>query len=235
MMYPYEYTDSYDQGKIDVMRDTDGYPFVIHSGKRLYLPNGWSREKCQRYYNNLRIEQDKDCTHCYFTDPKRYPDEKDIVADIGAAEGIFGLDVIDRIKMLYLFEGDEKWNIPLSRTFEPWKEKVVIVNKFLSDRDQDNHVSLDNFFAEKDVTYIKADIEGDEEIMLRGAVRLLDSGIKALICIYHKPGDESSLKEIMTDHGFSVEINPGYLLMTNVDGLFRNRYLRHGVLFAHKE
>ena len=57
--------------------------------------------------------------------------------------------------------------------------------------------------------------------MLKGALRLLDSGIrKALICTYHKADDESRLKEIMTGHCFHVEINPGYLLMTNVDHLY---------------
>ena len=51
------------------------------------------------------------------------------------------------------------------------------------------------------MTYIKADIEGAEGKMLKGAGRSLDSGIKkALICVYHRTGDEDRLKKIMEDH-----------------------------------
>ena len=236
VMYPYPYAKKYDQNAVKVMQDEEGYPFVIHRGKRMYLQKGWSREKCQRYYNNLRIEQDKKCTHRYLTGPARYPDKDDIVADMGSAEGIFGLDVIEGIKKLYLFEGDKNWIVPLRKTFMPWKDKVVIVNKYLSDKSLDDHISLDDHFIDEDVTYIKADIEGSETEMLKGAERLLDQGIKkALICVYHKAEDEAGIKKIMEDHGFDVDINPGYLVMTNPDKLFADQYLRHGVLFARKK
>lgn len=236
VMYPYEYTKKYNFRTINVMWDTDGYPFVLHSEKKLYLKKGWSKEKCQKYYNNLRIEQDEKCTHKYLVDSLRYPDKDDVAADLGAAEGIFGLDIIDNVKELYLFECDEDWNEPLRKTFLPWKDKVIIVNKYLSDSTHDNYVTLDDFFNGKKVTYIKADIEGNEIRMLQGAVRLLESEIKkAFICIYHNSGDESKIKKIMEDSGFCIKINSGYLLMTNVDNIFQNQYLRHGVLFAYKE
>ncbi|MCR5251561.1 MAG: FkbM family methyltransferase [Lachnospiraceae bacterium] len=236
VMYPYPYAKKYDQNAVRVMRDEEGYPFVMHGGKRMYLQKGWSREKCQRYYNNLRIEQDKKCTHRYLTSPERFPGEEDVVADMGAAEGIFGLDVIERIKKIYLFEGDRDWSVPLRKTFMPWKDKVVIVEKYLSDRSREDHVSLDDFFPEEDVTYVKADIEGSEIKMLRGAERLLQQGIKkALLCVYHKTTDEADIRAIMEDHGFAVEVNPGYLVMTNPDKLFADQYLRHGVLFARKK
>lgn len=234
-MYPYEYTRKYEMESIDVFRDEDGYPFVMHSEKRLYLIKGWSKEKCQSYYNNLRIEQDIECTHKYLLDERRYPNEEDIVADIGTAEGIFGLDVIDLVKKLYLFEGDEDWIIPLNKTFSLWKHKVCIVNKYVSDSNGDNCVSLDGYFTDENVTYIKADIEGSEQEMLKGADRLLSDGIKkALICTYHKTDDEIEIKELMEKYGFDININSGYLLMTNVDNLLSGKYLRRGVLFAQK-
>ena len=236
VMYPYDYMSKYDQDKVEVMWDEDDHPYVIHSGKRLYLQKGWTKEKCSRYYNNLRIEQDKECTHKYLTEGDRYPDKDDIVADLGAAEGIFALDVIECIKKLFLFEGDEAWIIPLTKTFEPWKDKVVIVKKYVSDIELGDQVSLDDYFKDEKVTYIKADIEGSEEKMLQGASRLLDQDIKkALICTYHKEDDEVKLKEIMKENGFDVSINPGYLVMTNVDDIFRGRYLRRGVMFAQKD
>lgn len=236
VMYPYEYTKKYDLKEINVMWDSDGYPFVIHSEKKLYLKKWWSKEKCQKYYNNLKIEQDNECAHKYLINSMRYPDKDDVVADLGAAEGIFCLDIIDKVKQIYLFECDEDWNEPLRKTFLPWKEKVIIVNKYLSNSNHDKYITLDNYFSENKVTYIKADIEGDEVRMLEGAESLLNSTIKkALICTYHKFDDEIKIKEIMKNHGFKVEINTGYLFMSNVDNIFQNQYLRHGVLFAYKE
>ena len=45
----------------------------------------------------------------------------DIAVDAGAAEGIWSLDIIDKIKELYLFECDDDCIEPLRATFAPWK------------------------------------------------------------------------------------------------------------------
>jgi len=51
----------------------------------------------------------------------------------------------------------------------PWKEKVVIVNKFISNTTEDNHITLDDFLAGNKIDFIKADIEGAERKLLKGA------------------------------------------------------------------
>ncbi|GMO29781.1 MAG: hypothetical protein Ta2B_10740 [Termitinemataceae bacterium] len=46
--------------------------------------------------------------------------------------------------------------------------KVVIVNKYVSNITDNNTVTLDDFFCDKEVDIIKADIEGAEKLMLEG-------------------------------------------------------------------
>lgn len=153
---------------IKVMRDEDGYPYVHHFGERLYLKKRWDREECLKYYASIRSEQDGDSPHRYFNGHERYPDRQDIVADIGAAEGNFGLEVVGLCKKVYLFEYDDEWMMPLKKTFSKWGDKVEIIKKYVGETDDDARVRLDSFFADREVSFIKADIEGAEEEMLYG-------------------------------------------------------------------
>ena len=51
-------------------------------------------------------------------------------------------------------------------------------------------VSLDSFIKDKPVTFIKADIEGMEMDMLRGAINTIKTNKpKMALCVYHKPDD----------------------------------------------
>ena len=118
VVFPYSYTEKYEDMTVAVSRDNDGYPYVVHNGKKLFGPKEWSDEKWCSYYIGLLMEQDKKSPHCYLNSGVALR-KNDVVADIGAAEGIFALDIIDRVKKIYLFECDEKWKVPLSKTFTP--------------------------------------------------------------------------------------------------------------------
>ncbi len=72
--------------------------------------------------------------------------DNDILSDIGAAEGNFSLSVIDKVQHVYLFETDNDWIEALEKTFEPWKEKVSIIHKFVGNKDTDTCITLDSFF-----------------------------------------------------------------------------------------
>ena len=52
--------------------------------------------------------------------------------DVGAAEGFFALSVIEHVKEIILFECDVEWIKALEATFKPWKDKVFIINKYVS-------------------------------------------------------------------------------------------------------
>jgi FkbM family methyltransferase len=61
-------------------------------------------------------------------------------------------------------------------------------------------VRLDDMMCGKKVTYIKMDIEGSEEIALRGAVNVIqENRPKLAVCIYHKYNDITDLVGLVKD------------------------------------
>lgn len=118
-LLPYRFRDKYATMQVDSYVDEEGYPYVLHNGKKLFGPREWSPERMASYYIGLLIEQDAESPHRYLRDDVVLTAD-DVVADIGAAEGIFALDVIDRVRKVYLFECDKMWTVPLQKTFAPW-------------------------------------------------------------------------------------------------------------------
>ena len=233
--FPYSFVNYYDSKEIRIQKDEDGYPFVMHGDRRLFLKREWSEAQCQNYYNSLLMEQDEQSPHRYLKSQDRYPDRGDIVADIGAAEGIFGLDVIEKVKKLYLFEADNEWLVPLKKTFCNWEDKIEIISKYVSNEDGDNCISLNVFFKDRNITYLKADIEGAEELMLIGGEDVLREKVKkALICTYHRPNDEVLIKSFMEKCGFKTEYNDGYVLFIYNVKTFKPPYLRKCLLYGYK-
>jgi hypothetical protein len=240
-MYPYEFSRKYHVSDIGVFFDEAvRLPFVMHGenkDKRMYFPEKWDVELIRTYYNWLRIEQDKDCPHCYEADGFVVQDG-DVIADIGAAEGIYGLNYAEKAGKIYLFERDEKWIRALQETFKPYKEKVIIVNKYVSNINNDENVTLDSFFNGKRIDFIKADIEGMETQLLEGSSNILAGNVnlKLLLCAYHTKTDEMKIKEMLEGYGFKTEQSKGYMLW--IWGTFRGGlerpYIRRGVVRAMK-
>lgn len=126
---------------------SNGLFYVNHKGKRLYFKRELSKSAIKDLYRCLCIEQDKDSPHSYSFGEMSFQNE--IVADIGAAEGIWGLSLIESVKTLYLFECDEGWIEALNLTFSPWKEKVRIINKYVSDNSEGCMIRLDDYFMKR--------------------------------------------------------------------------------------
>ena len=153
---------------------------------------------------------------------------------MGAAEGNLALSVIEKVKRVYLFETDMEWIEALEATFAPWKEKVVIVNKFVSDKNEGNFISLDAFFRDKEkFTFLKVDAEGAEGDILNGSENLLTSspGLKIALCCYHKPTDDKIFSEYLSKRGYAVSFAKGYMIFKEN---FIPPYLRRGVLRSEK-
>lgn len=162
----------------NVLRDREKDLWFVYTpeGKKLYFKRGMSRKEAVRTYRSLEEEQDLHSPHYYFFDGLTLS-ENSVVADIGVAEGNFGLKIVDRVKELYLFECDAGWIEALEATFEPWKDKVHIVNRFVSDTTSSDTVRLDDFFRDKSVPHIlKLDVEGAEVAVLEGAAAFLKEG-----------------------------------------------------------
>lgn len=125
----------------------------------------------------------------------------DIVLDCGAAEGLFGLRIVDRSARVILVEPLGLFVRCLERTFAGL-DRATIVRAALSDRcgtalleengiaskigggmsgTPTEMITVDALCARLDLasTYVKADLEGWEPAMIRGARKLLSR---------HKPG-----------------------------------------------
>jgi hypothetical protein len=187
---------------------------VIHNGKKLFFAKR-DPNYIKVLYRSLLIEQDTNSPHRY-VDSYGELDGK-ILLDVGAAEGIFALDVIERVKKAYLFECEEEWLEPLEKTFQPWKEKVEFVHKYVSNVDNESCITLDTFAENNGVDnlFIKMDIEGEELNALLGAQKLLKNAKNAslAICTYHTDNDAETISNLLTSLGYQCEFTPGWLLV----------------------
>jgi hypothetical protein len=234
-IFPYSYTERYNFEDVVVYRDAENEMlYVLQDGKRLYFKKEWDTKQVQAYYNGLLIEQDSRSPHCYET-AEFHVLKGDVVVDAGVAEGNFALSVIEKVKRIYLFEIDETWISALEATFAPWKDKIVIVNKYVSDSDKENCVTLDTFLGNEKIDFIKADIEGAETQLLTGANAILSkqTPMKIILCTYHKHDDAKILNQMLIEKGFYTKFSKGYMIYEAYDKP-KPPYLRRGLIRATK-
>jgi hypothetical protein len=134
-VFPYHYIEKYNtkSKSITVYMDKEKkMRFVLYDNKRLYFKRSYDKDTVKACYNGLLMEQDIASPHRYESTDFRIC-EGDVVVDAGTAEGIFALSVVERAKELYLFESDKEWIAPLEATFAPWKNKVHVINNYISD------------------------------------------------------------------------------------------------------
>lgn len=234
-VFPYKFKDKYNHKKIKVYKDKNvGLYYIISENKRLYYYKLKKINKIQKYFNTLFIEQDIDSPHRYLTQNFNVKPHN-VVVDVGAAEGNFALSVVEKAKELYLFEPHHQWVQALRLTFQPWKEKVHIIQKFVSNKNDANNVSLDDFFQNKTINFLKIDAEGSEDQVLDGCKNILSEQkkIKVALCAYHQQNDEIQFSKRLKQYGFFVINSNGYMIFYD-DKNLREPYLRRGILRATK-
>jgi hypothetical protein len=234
--FPYDFCKKYKRENIHIIYDERNKMnyVVLFGNKRLYFKKKMSKKMSAEYINSMLTEQDKNSPHCYLSD-NFYVKNGDIVADVGAAEGFFALSIIDLAKKVYLFEPESEWIEPLKATFEPWKEKVEIIPKYISNINSKNTITLDCFFKDKELpTFIKADIEGFEEKLLIGSENIVNdsSTLSVILCTYHRQNDYENFHDFFVKRNFKVETSHGYMIF--IDNNFNYPYLRKGVIKAKK-
>ena len=212
--FPYPFTEKYNSNDVTVHYDRScGMNYVIHLGKKLYFPEYYPADFIKLYYTSLIVEQDSESPHFYFDYDSDFINGATLY-DVGAAEGIVSLSVIERVGKVYLFECDKGWIKALNKTFEPWKDKVFIFNKLVSNEQRKNTVCLDNYFeADDQLSILKLDVEGMEQAVLQGANLLLSStNVRAYVCTYHKTNDIYELDAFLKEYGFNNESSKGYMI-----------------------
>lgn len=233
-IFPYPFNENYPADKIEVFKDTsNGLKYVLQEGKKLYFKRRWNEARIKRAYSDLTREQDPESPHRYLTGSFTIG-SNDVLADIGAAEANFTLAVIDKIKKAYLFEYDREWAEALNATFAPWKDKVEIINKYVSDHDDESHIRFDTFYRKHpDLTFLKIDVDGAESIVLDSCNEVFKTPVpfKVALCTYHKNNDEKDFTLLLKNHGFSVTPSGGYMIHY-YDKKIKAPFLRRGLIRA---
>lgn len=234
-LIPYAFIEGYDASKISVNKDQDKQLFYVwHLGKRLFFPRDMDKENVQSLYNGLLIEQDQRSPHRYLTDDFNFH-SGDIVVDVGSAEGMLALELVEQAQRAFLFEPEERWLEALRATFEPYQEKVVIVNKRVSDRIGEIETTIDAYIRDADRgLFIKIDVEGAEAAVLAGASETLKKdNIQIVCCTYHQQDDAVKFETFFRELAFKTEFSTGYMLLRN-DVLLKPPFFRKGVIRAAK-
>ncbi|WP_395059658.1 hypothetical protein [Flavobacterium sp.] len=235
-VFPYEFSKKYKKGDINVYLDQSiGLKYVVHENKRLYFKRSMSTIGIKSLYQGLQLDQDPQSPHLYLTESFKLT-SKDVIADIGSAEGNFTLSNIEKVSKAYLFESDDEWIEALEATFRPWKEKVNIINKYVTDRDSDETISMNTFYnSNPDISFFKVDIEGEEQIFLNACAPLFKekNNFKIAICTYHKQNDCLDFTGQLSQMGFQVEHSNGFMLFV-FDNDIKEPYLRRGLIRAQK-
>jgi len=207
-----------------VAEDGD-YVLVYLNGleRPLYYPKEFAIGSLYQVIAELSYPQD---WHYYEIEQTRVA-PGDVVVDCGAAEGLFSLLAADRAAKVYAIEPMTRFVEAMRLTFSGF-DNVEVLPMALSDQEGTAHISergissalntsgdgapvevatLDTLFVERGipVSYIKADLEGYEFSMLKGARETIKKqSPKIAITTYHVAGHAESIAGYLTD------INPRY-------------------------
>lgn len=213
-MYCYPFYDEFINRKTDIFYDENVKLFYgIYNNNKMYLARRYDTEqKARMYFNSVVMEQDERSPHCYWN----YDNMRDVSGigiDVGAAEGIFGLKIIEHVKFLYILEMDKEWLEALNITFAPFNDKVKIINCFVGNDDKGLNCKLDTLFGSTTIDFIKMDIEGKELEALKGAKNLLKINCLSLcICSYHNADDNYLIKEFLVETGYKCIDSKGLVI-----------------------
>lgn len=212
--YPSAYMLEYKNMEVEIQFDAGKQlHYCLHNGRKLYFTSEFTRDRIVKLYRSLVTEQDSRSAHRYIEDYDALRGY--VLLDVGSAEGIFTLDNIDKIEHAYLFEAEPYWIDALKATFEPWKDKVTIVEKYVGDKTEGSFTTLDDFLQDKNFNrvFLKMDIEGAELEALQGASATMKKTpeMRLAVCTYHRPGDPERFEGLLKESGFQTSFSDGYL------------------------
>jgi len=156
----------------------------------------------------------------YYEIPQTAVTKDDVVADCGAAEGLFSLLIAHRCRKLFLIEPLPDFVNCLEKTFASFENTEILAcaisdaettatlspNGISSSLHRDDHGinvtvrTLDQLFFEKGipVSYIKMDLEGYDFLALKGAEKLIRRNKpKIAVTTYHHADHYSQISSLL--------------------------------------
>ena len=220
--------DSRAQKWIDRIEENDEFTVVHFSdiSHPLFWPSSEDKWSLWMLVNEQFYQND---WHHYET-PETPVEADDVVIDCGACEGLFSLRVADRCAEVHAIEPNPHFVTALEKTLEPFSN-ATIHKLALSDTAGPVQLSatwartrpgrtgnvavqaetLDHLFLEHEpsVSYLKADVEGHELLLLQGGERLIrQNKPKIAITVYHEENDYQEIIDFLHD------LNPSYQFRT---------------------
>ncbi len=234
-MYCYPFYDAYRNKNTPIyFDDKANMYFGIYEGKQMYFAQRLNTEqKARAYFNAVIMEQDIRSPHCYWNDAKMCR-MSGIGVDVGAAEGIFALKIIDQIDFIYLIEADEQWVEALKYTFAPYRDKVDIIKKYAGNKDCEDTIKLDTLLKGKKVDFMKLDIEGMELEALKGSEEIILTNKAVLaVCVYHHEKDNEQISSWLKEREYQTSNSSGLVVCQGDWELENNETdFRKALLFA---
>ena len=228
---------SFEAAKQDylVYRDQENHPYILFENKRMYFPDNYKFFKVdgKEFIDDILYEHKEGSPHQYIRESGEI-EQDSVIVDAGVCEGNFALRYIDKAKKVYLIEADDEWMDALKRTFQPYRDKVVFCQKFLTRYDSANTITLDSLVTEK-IDFLKMDIEGAEIDALLGGRRVLQrSNARCAVCSYHKQNDEENIRFLLESYGYSTQTSKGYIFFAYDENIVDTLDLRRGVVYGYK-
>lgn len=161
----------------------------------------------------------------YYQKEKTIIEKEEYLLDIGTAEGLFPLSVIDKCKHIVMIEPSSKFYKTLHKTFASFQDKVTIHKTAIGDYDGDVFFEEDSLIGQisttnsstdnkttirkidtlidenQKITYLKADIEGFEQEMLKGAENTIKRNKPRIaITTYHTENDPDEIINLIKSY-----------------------------------
>ena len=208
-------------------------PYIMFEDKKMYYP---ARRKFyildgREVIYDLMAEQSPNSPHIYINDRIKV-EQGDVICDAGVCEGNFALKYIEKASKVYLVECDEDWFLPLEKTFDQFKDKVVFCKSFLGRYSYGNNINLDTLIDGR-LDFLKMDIEGAEVDALLGAKHCFrNNNVKSSICSYHRHNDEYFLRNILDMYGYESFCSSGYMTFLGDEEMYVNPEFRRGIVYG---
>ena len=230
--FPYYWSLKYERLIPEVYVDSDNsFSYIIFEGKRLYFPKKYTQSQVIWTTRGILKEQDINSAHRYLTETFQIENDS-ILIDAGVAEGSFSLSAIEKVKKLYLIECEPDWIEALELTFKPWKNKVEIIEKYLSDSITENTISIDGLVeaSSNEKYFFKFDVEGYEKLALKGMKAFFSTApnVKMSVATYHRVNDADEINQTLTEYGLNCHFSDSFLVFIDENEIptFRKAIIR---------